>query len=246
MSKLVVANWKMHFSPHEASAFVHRLNTELDPTGVEVVICPPMLDLFPVFKEIEKSKFKLGVQNFYYAEEGAFTGEVSAKMVEGLASYGLVGHSERRLHFHEDDKLIAKKLPAALHHGITPILCVGETLLERQEGHSTKVVVDQLETDLSGFTADEVDRVVVAYEPVWAIGSGNFAKPDEVTPVVAAIHNTVKELFDGKDVRVLYGGSVETDNAKAYLALEGIDGLLVGGASLNYAKFAGIVDAAKS
>jgi triosephosphate isomerase len=168
-------------------------------------------------------------------------------MLKGLVNYAIIGHSERRA-MGEDDKLIAKKVAAAFRNDITPILCVGEKLADREHGLSTKVVIDQLTADLGQLTAADVSQLVVAYEPVWAIGTGRVAKPDEVAPVVAAIRQTIEELYGEEGaggLRVLYGGSVTPDVCTAYLKLRSIDGLLVGGASLNYEEFAQIAKIAQ-
>ncbi len=248
MARLIVGNWKMNLNPGEASVLVHRLEDKLAAkSDTEVVICPPFIDLYPISKELDKKKLTLGSQNIHYLDEGAFTGEISPAMLKGLVSYSIIGHSERRA-MGEDDKLIAKKVAAAFRNDIVPVLCVGETLADREHKLSTKVVIDQLTADLAQLTAADVAELVVAYEPVWAIGTGKFAKPDEVSPVVAAIRQTIEELY-GEDgaagLRVLYGGSVNPDNCAAYLKLPGVDGLLVGGASLNYEEFAQIAKVAQ-
>lgn len=248
MSRLIVANWKMHFSPAEAEAYTHKLNEMVSPaSGTEVVICPPFIDIASVSNGLDKQKFKLGAQNIHQADEGAYTGEVSGAMLAGMVDYVILGHSERRTYFHEDDKVISAKIAAALRHGIKPILCVGENLVQFQHNLGRKVVVDQLEADLAMITAEEIGSLSIAYEPIWAIGTGNFAKPANVQPVVDAIRDCITQLYGRAAtdlVKVLYGGSVEADNAGAYLALPGVDGLLVGGASLNAHKFSEIVSAA--
>jgi triosephosphate isomerase (TIM) len=248
MTRIIVGNWKMNLNPGEASMLVHRLEQKLaaDP-DVEVVICPPFIDIYPIWKELDQKKLKLGSQNIHYLDQGAFTGEISPAMLRGMAAYSIIGHSERRA-MGEDDKLIARKAAAALRNDITPILCVGESLHDREHGLSTKVVIDQLTADLNQLTAADVSQLVIAYEPVWAIGTGKFAKPDEIRPVLDTIHQTVEELYGeegARGARVLYGGSVAPDNAKAYLKMSGVDGLLVGGASLNYEEFASIVKVAQ-
>lgn len=248
MKRLIVGNWKMNMDPHEASLLVHRLEEKITPVkGVDVVICPPFIDLYPMSRDIDKAKLTLGSQNIHYLDHGAFTGEISPAMLKGLVKYSLIGHSERRA-MGEDDKLIAKKVAAALRNGIIPILCVGENLSEREHGMSVKVVIDQLTANLHQLTATDVAELVIAYEPVWAIGTGAFATPEQVAPVITAIMNTVEDLYgeaSGQGIRVLYGGSVNTGNAGAYLGIDGIDGLLVGGASLNYEEFASIVKVAQ-
>ncbi|HSX01035.1 MAG TPA: triose-phosphate isomerase, partial [Candidatus Saccharimonas sp.] len=219
--------------------------------NVEVVICPPFIDIYPIAKELDKKKLILGCQNIHYLDQGAFTGEISPAMLKGLVGYAIIGHSERRA-MGEDDKLIAKKAAAALRNDIVPILCVGESLTDREHGLSAKVVTDQVTAGLSQLTAADVARLVIAYEPVWAIshgdGQGQHATPDQVRPQVQTIRSTVEELYGEEGaggLRVIYGGSVNPDDCKAYLKTPGIDGLLVGGASLNYEEFANIVKAAQ-
>ncbi len=244
MKRLIVGNWKMNFNPNEASQLVKRLEDKITPSDdTEVVICPPFIDLYPIARDLDRKKLRLGSQNIHYLDEGAFTGEISPAMLKGLVDYAIIGHSERRA-MGEDDKLVAKKVAAAMRNDIVPVLCVGESLSDREHQLSTNVVIDQLTADLHQLTGDDVAKLVIAYEPVWAIGTGKFAMPDEIIPVITAIRTTVEELYGeagGAGVRVLYGGSVNPENAKAYLTLEGINGLLVGGASLNYEEFASIV-----
>lgn len=248
MQRLIVGNWKMNLGPHEASLLVHRLETKIKAVpGVEIVICPPFIDLYPIFRDLDQTKLHLGAQNIHYLDQGAFTGEISPTMLKGLVDYALIGHSERRA-MGEDDKLVAKKVAAAFRNDITPVLCVGENLSDREHNLSTKVVIDQLTANLHQLTASDVAELVVAYEPVWSIGTGKFATPDQIMPVIHAIRNTVEELYgelSGSGVRVLYGGSVNPDNAHAYLNLDGINGLLVGGASLNYEEFVKIIKVAQ-
>jgi len=248
MTKLIVGNWKMNLAPKQAVVLVKQLQERILPQrDVEVVLCPPLLDLVSVREILDRHKFKLGAQNCHYLDSGAVTGEVSATMLQGLVDYVIIGHSERRIKFHEDDKIVAQKLAAVVRNGLRPILCVGENLNERQHGLSTKVVIDQVSADLANLTADDMKHLVIAYEPIWAIGTGDFATTDQVEPIIAAIRKTVEELY-GEDgaagLRVLYGASVDPDNASSYFASTGVDGLLVGGASLHYEKFAQIVESA--
>jgi triosephosphate isomerase (TIM) len=247
-SKLIVGNWKMNLNPHEASLLVHKLDANVTAhEDVTIVLCPPMVDLFPLSKDIDKKKFKLGAQNVHHLDEGAHTGETSASMLKGLAEYVIVGHSERRRDNGEDDKLIAMKLAAALRHGLKPILCVGETLLDRHHGLSQKVVIDQLTADLAMITAEEMKHLAVAYEPVWAIGTGRNATPEQAQEAHAFIRETLTKLSDATTadrVRIQYGGSVKAENAGALMSQPDIDGALVGGASLDPRSFAQIVQAA--
>ncbi len=247
MKKLIVGNWKMHTSVDEAKLLAQRLSGQIKAGDeVEVVLCPPSIALASVGQVID-GKFGLGIQNIYDVDEGAFTGEVSAEMVKDLVDHAIVGHSERRVHFGERDKKIAQKVAACLRHNIAPILCVGEKISDRTEGHARRVVSDQLAVDLSGVTPEEIGRVVIAYEPVWAIGTGEFAKPHDVDQMISHVRTTLKEMYSedaSAKVRILYGGSVDPDNTKAYLDINDCDGFLVGHESTNYKHFAAIVEKA--
>lgn len=243
--KLIVGNWKMNFSVHEASLYLHKL-AGMVPVhrDVEVVLAPTMLAVQALSLQIDRHQFKLAVQNFYWRDHGAFTGEVSAAQLHGIADYGIIGHSERRHIFHETEKDIRNKVQAAMRSGIKPILCVGETAGERAEGETKAVLHDQLASGLANVTSDELEMITVAYEPVWAIGTGNNATVADVSRVTAAIRSQIKHLYGpaaAEQVRVLYGGSVTAASAADYLAINGIDGLLVGGASLDAHAFTDIV-----
>jgi triosephosphate isomerase len=246
--KLIVGNWKMNLGIHEASIFLHRLAKEIPVhRDVEVVLSPTLLALQPLSLQIDRRQFKLAVQNFYWRDSGAFTGEVSATQLRGLVEYGIVGHSERRHVFHENDKEIRSKVQAALRNDIRPILCIGETAHERAVGETTDVIHDQLLGGLANVTSEEFDNIVIAYEPVWAIGTGVNATPEDVQKAVRAIRRQIAHLYgktSAENVRVLYGGSVTADSAPTYLATEGIDGLLIGGASLSVQGFSSIVASA--
>lgn len=247
---LIAGNWKMHLNTQAASLLVHRLDQHIKPhRSVEVVLAPSLLTLQPVSMEIDRRKFRLASQDAYYKDEGAFTGEVSFTMLKDLVHYSIIGHSERRIYFHESLELIRDKVQAAIRNGIAPILCVGETKQERSNGETSKVIHDQVVSALSNLTPDEVEQVVIAYEPVWAISTfgGEIAKPDDMKKVMDLIRHQVEVLYGkraAQQIRVLYGGSVTPDTAGAYLAIDGCDGALVGGASLNYKQFSAIVDAA--
>ncbi len=246
--KLIVGNWKMNYGPEAAAKYAKRLESKLPKVGrTTVVICPPSISLYPVHQALAGKHLGVGAQNIYFMDEGAYTGEISAPMLKGLAKYAIIGHSERRA-MGEYDKLIAKKIAAALRNDLIPILCVGESLDERHHNLSAKVVIDQLTSDLHDLTAADVAKIVIAYEPVWAIGTGEFAVPDQVSPMVRAIRGCVEDLYGeegGAGIKVLYGGSVNPDNAASYLSVEGVDGLLVGGASLVDIDFLKIVAAAE-
>ncbi|HXY17873.1 MAG TPA: triose-phosphate isomerase [Candidatus Nitrosopolaris sp.] len=246
---LIVGNWKMHLNASQASLLVHRLHERIMiHRDIEVVLAPSMLTLQPMSVQIDRRKFRLAAQNAYFHDEGAFTGEVSFTMLQELVHYAIVGHSERRRVFHEDLDMVRDKVAAAVRNNITPILCVGETKHERQEGETKQVLHDQLLTGLSNLTAGEVGAMVVSYEPVWAIGTGDVAKPDQVETATTYIRGYVNDVFGpkaAKNLRILYGGSVVPDVVGGFLNIPGVDGFLVGGASLNYHEFSSIVNAAR-
>jgi len=248
---IIIGNWKMNLTIHESSLLVKRLSDRIPVhREIEVVLAPSMLALQPISREIDQRKFRLAAQNAFYKDEGAYTGEVSFTMLRGIADYALVGHSERRIYFNESLDLICNKVQAAIRNDITPILCIGENKHERENGETRRVIHDQLTTALANLTADEVERVVVAYEPVWAIstfGNGKPAKPDEIHAAILWIRSILADLYGeqlSQDMRVIYGASVDAEFVSGILGLEGIDGLLPGAASLNYAKFVDIVEAA--
>lgn len=243
--KLIVGNWKMNLSVQEASLYLHKLS-EMIPIrrDVEVVLSPTLLALQPLSLQINRRQFKLAVQNFYWRDNGAYTGEVSAAQLHSIADYAIIGHSERRYKFHETEKDIRNKVQAAVRNRIKPILCIGETVSERSYGETNDVVRDQLASGLANLTSDDLEMLVVAYEPVWAIGTGNNANPRDVADAVKVIRGELKHLYGAKateDVRVLYGGSVTPSSAGDYLAVKGVDGLLIGGASLDGHGFTDIV-----
>ena len=252
-SKLILGNWKMHFTVKQAVSFAGKLAAKPIPEGVTVGVIPHALALSEIATLLQKTGLKLGAQNAYFQDEGAFTGEISMPMLRGIAKYVLVGHSERRHIFHESNELIRHKVAAAVRSGIIPVLCIGETLVERQHYHTKQVLTDQLVSGIADLTSEEVAKIVVAYEPYWAISDGkSFAKHDVATPEDAQkssdiIRSNISELYGqevAKKVKVLYGGSANPDNAAAFLKCDGIDGLLPGGASLNMATFWPMVEIA--
>ena len=246
---LIVGNWKMHLNASQASLLLHRLQERIKiHQDIEVVLAPSMLVLQPLSVQIDRRKFRLAAQNAYFRDEGAFTGEVSFTMLRDLVHYVIVGHSERRHIFHEDLDMVRDKVAAAVRNDISPILCVGETATERKEGETKQVLHDQLMTGLSNLTAGEVGSMAIAYEPVWAIGTGDIAKPDQVASAVDYIRSYVRDVFGpkaAKNVRVLYGGSTIPEVVSGFLDIPGVDGFLVGGASLNYHSFSAIVESAR-
>lgn len=246
--KLVVANWKMYKNVHHASLLLHALTEKVEThRDVDVVLCPNLLVLQSLSLQVKPRQFRLGAQNCYWRDEGAFTGEVSAAMLTGVVDYVLVGHSERRHIFHETERDIRQKVQAVLRNKMRPILCVGETATERSEGETLAVVHDQLLSGLANITSEEIAEVAIAYEPVWAIGTGQVPGLKDVNQVEHAIRKQIKALYGKKaadEVRFLYGGSVDADNAGSFLSIEGVDGLLIGGASLKPEAFAAIVERA--
>lgn len=246
--KLIIANWKMNLTVHEASLYVHKLAGMIQPhQDVEVVLAPSFLALQPLSLQVHQAKFGLAAQDFYWRDEGAYTGEVSAHQLHGLVKYALVGHSERRHVFHEKGRDIRSKVQAAFRNDIIPVLCVGETATERAEGYGYDVLHDQLVEGLTNITSAEAKEIVIAYEPVWAIGTGKTALPKDVAEAVKSIRSQVGHLFGDKaaqELRVLYGGSVTLENAKSFLEVKGIDGILIGGDSLDAHAFSGIVNKA--
>ncbi len=247
---LIVANWKMHLDTHQASLLVHRLQERIKThRDLEIVLAPSMLVLQPLSLQIDRRKFRLAAQDAYYKDDGAFTGEVSFTMLQDLVHYVIIGHSERRLYFNESLDTVRDKVAACVRNDITPILCVGETQQERREKETRQVLHDQLTSALSNLTSEDIENIVIAYEPVWAISTfgGELAKPSDIKRELNFIRKQIEDLYGekaAKAVRILYGGSVDDQLAAGYLGIEGCDGVLVGGASLNYHKFAGIVDAA--
>lgn len=239
----------MHLDTAQASLLLHRLQERVRMhRNIEVVLAPPMLTLQPLSVQLDRRKFRLAAQNAFYKDEGAYTGEVSFTMLRDLVHYVIIGHSERRLYFHETLEVVRDKVQAAIRNDITPILCVGETQQERRQGETKQVLHDQVTTALSNLTSDEIRKVVIAYEPVWAISTfqGELAKPHEIKTAIAFIRHQIAELYGQKAaeaVRVLYGGSVDGSIARGYFEVEGCDGTLVGHESLNAYHFADIVEA---
>jgi triosephosphate isomerase len=245
---IIAGNWKMYKTAAEALALVKALQQEVaHVTNVEIVVCPPFTALYAVSTILQGSNVKLGAQNVHWEKEGAFTGEIAAPMLKELAvSYAIVGHSERRQYFGETNEGVNKRAKAALAHGVRPIVCVGETLAQREAGQTESVVRDHVTGGLAGFTKDAMLHAVIAYEPVWAIGTGKTATPAQAQEVHAFIRELLAAMFDPQvaaKVRIQYGGSVKPANAKELLSQPDIDGALVGGASLEARGFAEIVKA---
>ncbi len=251
-NRMIAGNWKMNETFSEGVVLAEGLAKELEGgTGsVDVVVCPPAVDLKGVSEVIDQkgAPFALGAQNVYWEEKGAYTGETAPTMLTSVgATYCIIGHSERRGYFGETDEDVNRKAKALMAHGIVPISCCGESLEVREAGRQVEFVVDQIKEDTAGLTIDDSAKYVVAYEPIWAIGTGKTATADDAQEVCGAIRRTLAEVFgqetaDG--IRILYGGSAKPDNVAGFLEREDVDGALVGGASLKADSFAAMVKAA--
>ena len=234
--KIIAGNWKMNKTPSEAVKLVEELKPLVANDEVDVVYCVPAVDIVPVVEAVKGSNVEVGAENMYFEESGAYTGEVSAAMlVDAGVKYVIIGHSERRDYFKEDDILLNKKVKKAIEAGLTPILCCGESLEQREMGVTMDWIRLQIKSDLDGVAADDVKKLVIAYEPIWAIGTGKTATSDQAQEVCKGIRDCIAEIYDAATadaVRIQYGGSRNAGNAAELLAKPDIDGGLVGGASL--------------
>lgn len=247
--RFIAGNWKMNKTNQEAIELVEGLVKELSGiNNVDIVVCPPFTALSDVKSVIDGSNIALGAQNMYFKEKGAFTGEISPLMLKDIGcEYVILGHSERRGIFGEKSDLIEKKVISAFDHGLTPILCVGETLSEREAGDTFKVVEGELRNELKNLSKEQMKKIVIAYEPIWAIGTGKSATSSDAKEVIDFIRKILADMFDDEvkdSVRILYGGSVKPDNISSFMKEETIDGALVGGASLKVDSFSAIVKGA--
>ncbi len=242
---LIAGNWKMNKTGKEAVGLIEELKKRLSGNNVDVAVCPPFTALRDAADALANTAVKLGAQNVFYEDAGAFTGEISAAMLKGLGvEMVILGHSERRAVFGETDAVINKKVIKVIKSGMVPILCVGETLDQREQGRTEEVIERQVANDLSGLTKEEIGGVVIAYEPVWAIGTGKSATAEEADRVIGYIRGILKRLADeghADAVRILYGGSVKSANAASLMEKPNIDGALVGGASLKADEFLDII-----
>ncbi|MBD5552377.1 MAG: triose-phosphate isomerase [Lachnospiraceae bacterium] len=243
--KIVAGNWKMNMTPSQAVALCEELKDLVKSDSVDVVYCVPAVDIVPVVEAVKGTNVEVGAENMYFEEKGAYTGEISAAMlVDAGVKYVIIGHSERRDYFKEDDALLNKKVKKALEAGLTPILCCGESLEQREMGVTMDWIRFQIKSDLVGVTADQVKGMVIAYEPIWAIGTGKTATTEQAEEVCKGIRDCIAEIYDeatAEAVRIQYGGSVNAANAAELFAQPDIDGGLVGGASLK-ADFGKIVN----
>ena len=244
----VAANWKMHKTVAEADAFLDRLLPGIEAAGdVDIVVCPPYTALAASVDRVRRSPVRIAAQNMHEEDAGAFTGEISAAMLLELGVSAVVlGHSERRQYFNETDDALARKVAVALSAGLEPILCVGESEAQRDAEETEAVLTRQIEADLQGVEDDDLKRVVIAYEPIWAIGTGKTATAEQAEEAIAFIRSLVsaRDAASGEAIRILYGGSVKPGNAAELLGLGNVDGALVGGASLDPADFLAICEAA--
>ena len=243
--KIVAGNWKMNMTPSQAVKLVEELKPLVASDSVDVVFCVPAIDIVPVVEACKGTNIEVGAENMYFEEKGAYTGEISAEMLlDAGVKYVVLGHSERRDYFKEDDELLNKKVKKACASGLTPILCCGESLEQREMGVTLDWIRLQIKSDLAGVPASDVAKMVIAYEPIWAIGTGKTATSDQAQEVCKAIRDCIAEVYDAptaEAVRIQYGGSVNAGNAAELFAKPDIDGGLVGGASLK-AEFGNIVN----
>ncbi len=243
--KIIAGNWKMNMTPSEAVKLVEELKPLVASDKVDVVYCVPAIDIIPVVEAVKGTNVEVGAENMYYEEKGAYTGEISPNMlVDAGVKYVIIGHSERREYFKEDDAMLNKKVLKAFEHGLTPILCCGETLEQREMGITLDWIRMQIKSDLQGVSAEQAASMVIAYEPIWAIGTGKTATSAQAEEVCKAIRETVAEIYDqatAESIRIQYGGSVNAATAAELFAQPNIDGGLVGGAALK-ADFGKIVN----
>ena len=240
---MIAGNWKMNTTVGEAIELVNEMHRRLDEIdNVDTVICPPFVSLATVRELIKGSSIKLGAQNIYFEERGAYTGEISPLMLAELCEFVIIGHSERRQYFNETGEMINKKVQAALRAGLKPILCIGERLEENEAGRTEEVVTEQLRSSLAGI--EHLSGLVIAYEPVWAIGTGRAATGEQANKTIGFIRRIISQKYGkeiAQDLRILYGGSVTADNAAEFMRQSEIDGALIGGASLKANEFSSIV-----
>ena len=244
--KVIAGNWKMNMLPDEAIRFIDELTPLVKDTQNEVVLCVPYTDLFYSLLAAQNTNIKIGAQNMHWEENGAYTGEVSGEMLSRIGvKYVIIGHSERRMYFAETDETVSKKLIAAHKYGLTPIVCVGENLEQRESGEAEKIITNQTEKALAGLSNAQVENTIIAYEPIWAIGTGKTATKEEANGAIIAIRNKITELYGqdtAKRVIIQYGGSIKSSNATELFSMSDIDGGLVGGASLKVDEFSKIVN----
>ena len=244
--KVIAGNWKMNMLPNEAIDYIQAFEPLVKDAEAEVILCVPYTDLFYCLMNAQGTNIKIGAQNMHFAETGAYTGEVSAKMLKSIGvEYVIIGHSERRQYYNETDETVNKKLKAAFENELKPIVCVGESLEEREAGKTEEIITSQTRLALEGLTNEQVKATIIAYEPIWAIGTGKTATSEDANNSIKAIREEVKRIYGeevSEEVIIQYGGSVKSSNAKELFTTSDIDGGLVGGASLKPDEFSKIVN----
>ncbi len=244
--KVIAGNWKMNMLPNEAIQFIEELTPLVKNTENEVILCVPYTDLFYALLTAQNTNIKIGAQNMHFEEKGAYTGEVSAQMLKAInVEYVIIGHSERRQYFNETDETVNKKIKAAFANGLKPIVCVGETLEQRERGITIDIITKQTQLALEGLTNEQVENTIIAYEPIWAIGTGKTATSEDANKATKSIRDKICQIYGqntANGVIIQYGGSVKASNAKELFEKSDIDGGLVGGASLKVEEFSKIVN----
>ena len=244
--KVIAGNWKMNMLPNETINFIEQFAPLVKDTKNEVILCVPFTDLFYALLHVQGTNIKIGAQNMHWEEKGAYTGEVSAQMLKSIGTeYVIIGHSERRQYFAETDETVNKKIKSALTVGLKPIVCVGETLEQRENGKTEEIVTNQVEKAFNNLKAEDLKNIIIAYEPIWAIGTGKTATKEEANETIAQIRKKVAEMYGqnaANEIIIQYGGSVKASNAKELFEMSDIDGGLVGGASLKPDEFSKIVN----
>ena len=244
--KVIAGNWKMNMLPNEAIKFIEDLTPLVKDTKNEVILCVPFTDLFYSLLTAQNTNIKIGAQNMHFEKSGAYTGEVSGEMLKAInVEYVIIGHSERRQYFNETDESVNKKIKAAFKNGLKPIVCVGETLEEKEAGKTVEIITTQTELALEGLTDKQVKDTIIAYEPIWAIGTGKTATSEDANNSIKEIRNKIAKIYGqevAQSVIIQYGGSVKSSNAKELFTMSDIDGGLVGGASLKAEEFSKIVN----
>ena len=243
--KIVAGNWKMNMLPNEAMSFINELEPYAKSAKCEIILCVPYTDLFYSLLTAQNTNIKIGAQNMHWEESGAYTGEIAPNMLKCInVEYVIIGHSERRQYFAETDETVNKKIKSALKHELNPILCVGETMKQRELGLEEEVIKQQIIGALEGITKEQAEKIVIAYEPIWAIGTGKVATKNDANNMIKLIRKEIESLYDkevANNVSILYGGSVNKNNAKELFETSDIDGALVGGASLKVDEFNEII-----
>ena len=244
--KVIAGNWKMNMLPDETIKFIEEFAPLVKDTKNEVILCVPYTDLFYALLNVQGTNIKIGAQNMHFEEKGAYTGEVSPQMLKAInVEYVIIGHSERRQYYNETDETVNKKIKAAFNVGLKPIVCVGETLEEREAGKTVEIITNQTKLALEGLTNEQVENTIIAYEPIWAIGTGKTATSEDANNSIKEIRNKIAEIYGqntASRVIIQYGGSVKSSNAKELFSTSDIDGGLVGGASLKAEEFSKIVN----